>query len=595
MICCVWKMDSDQKYKWDKERTDMDSILKKPFAQTDKWVRRFLCLLFIGAVLVNLKSIFADYDIDASYAVIQSYRMLRGDRMFSEMWEPHQTSAFLVTFLMWCYHSIFKTWTGVVIFLHVVGVLIQGMICMTTYKVFSRYMDPHVVSLICVFLLAFRPKAIVFPEFSNMQIFFSVLLFLCLLLFLEDQDRWVWLIAASFCLSLQVISYPSCVVAYFSVIFVLGLCSEKKLVNIALITISCFLQGTVYVSFFVYRMGIDGLVSSVRNILEADGSHGSFAAGIITYHFLFIRGVLWLAGCFLVTLLIEGILIIFYKGIKKTVLQRGKIRNQLVTIFSLVLFLTDVVNVLVYRGQCPYIAVFLLILLLGVAGMKYCSPMEKRIYTVGMFVSGGSFFAVLMLTNLDIWAVVAYLVLAIMVSFLPAYRWLSANRMVNVIFLFCAMVLMHRGLIVKSMDRGNVNIFDVGGIISSGPASGIITGYMGAYEEACDIEDWGTFVMPGDNLLLVGSYELNVMPYLYEDVTISAPSTICTPTYDETLLKYWEQYPEKFPTVIAVSCWYGDLKISEDSWIYQWIIDEFQPNSYEDGRYWRFYRLEETP
>lgn len=79
-----------------------------------------------------------------------------------------------------------------------------------------------------------------------------------------------------------------------------------------------------------------------------------------------------------------------------------------------------------------------------------------------------------------------------------------------------------------------------------------------------------------------------------ENVIISILSTSGLPTYNETFLRYWEQYTERFPSVIAVTCRYGDLRIEEDSWIYQWIREEYQPSTYEDGRYWRFYRLSEV-
>lgn len=144
---------------------------------------------------------------------------------------------------MWCYHLITGSWSGIVIFLHTVGVLLQGVMCMAVYKIFAKRINLVVASLMCLFLFAFRPKGIVFPEFSNMMIWFSVFLFLCFLLFLEDQRKTRWLIAASVCIGLLVISYPSCLVVYFFVIAILTLYTDKKLINAVLFTVSCFIQG----------------------------------------------------------------------------------------------------------------------------------------------------------------------------------------------------------------------------------------------------------------------------------------------------------------------------------------------------------------
>lgn len=81
--------------------------------------------------------------------------------------------------------------------------------------------------------------------------------------------------------------------------------------------------------------------------------------------------------------------------------------------------------------------------------------------------------------------------------------------------------------------------------------------------------------------------------YLYEDITIRVDSTICTPTYNEKLLQYWEENPDKFPDVVVVVCWFGQLNVDKDSWIMQWIREEFGENSYIDGTYQRYYRKPE--
>lgn len=554
-------------------------------------LRIWLYLLCAGAIFVNIKSIFADYDVDIGYAIATSYRVILGDQMFSQMWEPHQTSAFLTTFLMWCYHLIAGSWSGVVIYLHLAGVLLQGIVCIVVYKVLSKRMNSISVALMCIFLFAFRPKGIVFPEFSNMLIWFSVLLFLCLLLFLENKQKIRWLIAASACLCLQVLSYPSCLIVYFSVIVILVIFSDRKFFNAAIFTASCFLQGLAYILFFIHRIGFGELISCLENIVRADSSHGDSKFGS-SYFVYLVKGGQWLAGCLFCTFLIVSIICVVENRKDGKTFSKERVRNQCVMIFSLLVFVTEVANALIYRDKFSYLVVFFPILLLGAFGLKYCNLLERQAYVVGMLLSSSCFLAVFLLTNLDILSVVAYLVLAIMVSFPPASRWVNANKTANVLLLFCAIVIVHRGIIVKTIDGEPNNLFDLRGIIRSGPAKWVVTCYMGAYEEACDIEDWERFVMPGDSLLLVGNSVLYALPYMYKDVTISAPSTISTPTYDEMLLKYWEQNPDKYPNVIAVSCWYGELHIDEDSWIYQWIQDEFQPSAYVDGRYWRFYRLE---
>jgi len=83
---------------------------------------------------------------------------------------------------------------------------------------------------------------------------------------------------------------------------------------------------------------------------------------------------------------------------------------------------------------------------------------------------------------------------------------------------------------------------------------------------------------------------VDAINHLYVDAIISDSSTVSTPTYNESILDYWTVNPHKYPNVIAVQCWYGEMRVEDDTWIMQWINNEFKPDEVWDGRYWRFYR-----
>lgn len=85
---------------------------------TDKKWKSIQIFLLAASVLATLKIIFFDYTLDEEYQIVMAYRNLLGDQLFQEMWEPHQTSAFMCIGLMWFYHIITGTYTGVVIFLN---------------------------------------------------------------------------------------------------------------------------------------------------------------------------------------------------------------------------------------------------------------------------------------------------------------------------------------------------------------------------------------------------------------------------------------------------------------------------------------------
>ncbi len=555
-----------------------------------------LLICIVGGVLVNIKSIFADFDIDSEYAIAMSYRMIKGDRMFLQMWEPHQTSAFLLTFFSWLYLSVVKSTAGIAIFLQLMGVLLQLGVTLAVYKVLRKKVDPVMLGFMCVFLFTVRPKDIVLPEFSNMQIWFSILLFLCLLKYTENQRKKGWLLAASVCLCGEIISYPSCLIVYFVVIGLLFWFSEEKWKDFAVFTAGCALQGAAYVSFFAVRMGgIWALLSSLRRIVTQDESHSearTLYLGPGRYLEFFILSVAMLCICavfaFIIKLLIERV-----SGKYRTFQEKYLLFWKL---FFLCFSALDILNVLIRRDRFSYILIFAVMIALGIWGLRECSKEEKRIFITGTLISMGSFVSTLLLTNVDLLPVFKYCILGVMVSFLPIGRLLD-NRSIagkskkwGMIALFCLIILFRRGMMVETITEMGANLFDLGGIIQGGPAVGIVTDYMGAYVINTSLPEYNQYVREGENLLLVGEPVIGPIGYLFENTQVSVPSTICTPTFNEMMLEYWKENPEKFPDVIAVECWYGDFHVPKDSWIMEWIENEYHAEQVMDGKYLRFYR-----
>ena len=172
-----------------------------------------------GSILAALKLIFFDYTMDEEYQLMMGYRTLRGDALFREMWEPHQTSAFLCTGLMWVYKTLTGTYTGILLYLRVCTTLIQAGISLYLYRVLARLLDQKYALLCALIYFNMVPKIIQIPDFSNMQLWFFTLTVLCLMhgYLLRDREQTdrPWLVfAAGICMALEVLSYPSCVILF---------------------------------------------------------------------------------------------------------------------------------------------------------------------------------------------------------------------------------------------------------------------------------------------------------------------------------------------------------------------------------------------
>ena len=569
-------------------------------------------ILAVATVLVNIKSIFTDFGIDSEYAITMSYRMLQGDRMFVEMWEPHQTSAFLCAALMKVYISLTGSLTGVVLYLHIMGLIIHGIVTSILYRTLRKQISFEITFLMCLFFFTVRPKELPLPEFSNMSLWFSVLMFCCLVSYFREQNRKWWLLLTCVCLCLQILSYPACLIMYFPAIYLLAKYSTEKQKDILLLTLGCMLLGVLYLSYFLIRIGISDFGLYLRYILASDSSHASgFVDKIVAYgHDIGIMAIM--LAVFMCLSIVAGLVGYLFLTLKnrlhkrKTLIRIRTIKKISILSFFVLLLLFELYNVFFIWNYEMYTTLFyshslkyIPIIAVGYLGLRFCNREENQIVRVGMSLGIGSFIATILLSNLFLFASLNYILLGGMVAMIPIAKILekefSARKKqykYGMLILLCLTVIIRKGFILQ--EATGASILGIGGIVKSGPAMGFVSSYISPYIMNTTVEEWGEYIMPNDRVLLAtGQFVLGTLPYLYEDVEISVHSTICTPTFDETLLHYWELNPHKRPNVVVVSCWYGNLNAEEDSWIMKWIENEFQPSSYVDGSYWRFYRLEE--
>lgn len=167
-----------------------------------------------------MKILFAGYDIDEQYAVSMAYRLLKGDRLLADLWEPHQTSGWLCMLLMAPYAAIFHTTTGIVLYLRLWGLLLHSAVGFCLYRTLKSYLDREHALLVCGIYFFALPKIMFLPEFSNIQIWCLLLAVLCLLRYYGPSASQPGsyalrhLVFAGCFLALEVLSYPSTLLAF---------------------------------------------------------------------------------------------------------------------------------------------------------------------------------------------------------------------------------------------------------------------------------------------------------------------------------------------------------------------------------------------
>lgn len=574
-----------------------------------KW-NILLTVLLILSGLAAIKLIFLDYTMDEEYQIVMAYRNLRGDAIFGQMWEPHQTSAFLCIGIMFIWHLITGTYTGVVIFLRIVTTLIQLGLSFWLYKVLKNDSDKEEAALLAILYFNSVPKLIGIPEFSNMQLWFFTIMVLSLIhYYYKHRDRTgnvIFLIISSLAMALEVLSYPSMLVLFpVSVGYILFKSKKNRFRDAGLYILTDVAAAGVWLLIVVPRIGFTTLIQNVKNMLDFDlthdlsGSTDGKLTGSIQY--------LWQTALLLFG--ICAVAAILYLCLKKV---RDRFEKKAGGIFYavLVILVSDLVQIVfwfVFRKGYEYPQIHLLVLVLStiivmLTFIKDPGFREKiRPYMYGFTGSVISVLAVFYISDLQFYNAIPHGMLGVVFS-LPvlaiAIRSLMGEKGKKLIYvLFLGMILtaiLGKGASFKA-GRELTNLLDIRGIMKEGPAKGILSDYMNCYIYNADYVDFNSFVDDDDKVLIVTNmvFAPGTTPYMFKENEICHFSIVDPTSYDERLLKYWELYPEKKPNVIVVDCWYGELQEDPENWIMQYIENDFGYTSVDDGSYVRIYRREE--
>lgn len=550
----------------------------------EKHIKKILSLLWIAVVLASIKSIFTDTGYDNSYTVAMSFRHLKGDGMFEQMWEPHQTSIFFTDFFMWLYHLFVPSYTGVMFYLQIVGTLFFAGIAFLLYRTLREITGSEIAQLAAIFFIMFRAKQTPFPDFANLQIGFSALSFICLISYIRAQQKKRYLFLSAVFLCLEILSYPSCLLAYIPAAVVLFWKTEHRWKNLGLFTGVCALFGGIYAGYFVWKIGLDRLLRNLINIFYSDSHSGEALVSVWNYFSGLLVAVAWVVLCAVLAWILQWFL------------RKRDRRVDFLGLYGLLLFVSELAFLVIQKKTgldwtCTFYILPALLMAIGLFSYKDMEEQERTVWTTGVLFAVASFAATWLLTDLSLITMVSYMALGGVVSFVTPGR---SKRHIEVFLLaVCALITVHRGLIVWGYaNRGDIlMVQDVKQIVLSGPSMGIVCDYMTCYQITYDKEDHDRFVGPEDSLLLVADWMIDSMEFLLTDADISNYSTINTPVYNEKLLDYLEAYPEKKPTVVAVSCLYGAMQVPETSWIMRWVNENYE--TVGDGRYWRYYRARE--
>lgn len=543
--------------------------------------------IWIIAIAANIKSIFYDYDLDAAYNVVMAWRRAKGDALFLEMWEPHQTSSFMNVLFIKIWNLFTNSTEGIIIWLQICGSLFFLAISLMLAKQLSVVCDELTANIIGAGFYLLRPKASQILDYSNLLIAFSTVSFLFLILYLTRQKT-IWTVCLALSVSAGVLAYPTFIIGAIAIgILLLIYSKDKKGVFIYGGTIIAI--AAAYILLVLPLNDFAHFTECVRNIFAGD-SHSESVYSAYSY----FREMVWALGMSGVAVILSAIAKALFKIVfhKNTALTNWVIGAKLAgfSCFSLLfVFRTPQGG---FSIKTFYMFAFVVFIFLGLLFIRDLSEDNKFVYICGLVVSISCPVSTMLLTNLSFATNIAYIQLAGFLSLWPIYshfRKQKPQKMFVIIAtgLLFAFLLFNRMIFVTN-TACSISIGEADTQVKYGPAKGLFTESVYAKRYDNSIDEWKSNVRPDDVVLYAEGWGIDGSFYLLSQASIGTNSTISTPVYNDTKILYWEMNPEKYPTVIAIPCWNGVEERSAGAW-----MDSFVDTNYECvymGEYWHFYR-----
>ena len=512
------------------------------------WVFKaaILMLSLVGAV----KMIFFGLVVDEEYSVVMSYRMVTGDAMLWDMWEPHQTSGFVCALFIKLFLLVFGSTEYLLIYLRIVGVCLQLAVSLFIYDTIRRIYDKEVAFWAGVMCFSLLPKWIQTPEFANILLWSNLCTMMCLLRYAKaDKGKKRWLIGAAVFYCCAILAYPTCLLLLPIYLYGIYRCEPvngKK--NMGVFLGACIVIGVAYVGYFLMRLGLRNFLFGVRQMMT-DGEHKATIwqrIGIYGNELLDLLPEI---------LLVMGVAIVAYLVIAKLVLKQKDKGGKLLFLCLLVL-VSHIQQLWAWNSLATHVNEPLLFYYFTFLAGVLLAEKKDELFWFGMLPAGVTVLAVLLITNTTISVTGTNLLPGIIAGGIIFSRYIKEKKTslpyqyvgMGLALVSMGLLLFAKGCVVCENEGAKANIFYVKQKVLSGPAKGIYCRYLDGYYLNNLLEVVDTYISDEDVVLCVGNHSLR---YMMSDGKIATYSTISTPTYDERLWDYWELFPERYPTIVV--------------------------------------------
>ena len=581
------------------------------------FVRWLLWLGVAGACLIaTVKVIFVGFSADEEYQLLLTYRLAKGDRLFREVWDTLQTSAFYGQLFTWIYLKIFHTTTGLLLFLRLCGVATQGAVSLFLFLTLKKHLKMENALLLAATFFCTYAKLVAMPEFSNLQTW-GLTVMLCLLWRVMDltceanhgassemqsaeakekprrtsgdtSKETVLLILAALFFCVAVLASACLILIPVVAVFLFRMKQGGGVRRNLIFWGTCLACGLAYVVGLLIMDGPSDLWFGIQGLLAGDDTHASGAllnGNVKAIEYLQEAGKVC---AFLVVTL--GIAVLAWWILSHVKKERNRLWMPLWVglAYGVTLFYWFV-NKSGYEGMKLYYPVLAILGVFAYFWMRGQAILLPAVY--GILLGIGVFINVLCFSNVGLICNLTFLSTSALWGMVLLVAWLEtegdkkgqSTQVIGVVgekgremavgfaLSFFAISVMGTALTLNYGPSGST-ILDLrsAGRMQEGPAKGTIVARQIANFYGVNEETFREVVKEGSRVLIVTSFFHNqslTTMYMLNDAEISHYTVNSTPTYGDQLLAYWERYPERRPDCIIIN---GDSCPAED---YQWAME----------------------
>lgn len=541
-----------------------------------KSVKFVILLIIVGLISAwcTYKSIYYGCDIDESYAITMSYRMVLGDHLFKEMWEIHQTSAIFMAPFIYIYRIFNGTTLGMVVFLRIMGCLVQFILAIGLWHCLGKYCTKIQALLLASIFYNFSPKFIQVFDFSMLEYLGMMIFEMCLLYFLYYHKK-IFLVLAGIAFSIMVLAYPQIILSFPIEVITLYCIFKKKcnkkdaLKMIGIVIGTEVLCGILFMLYVLRYVTINELLANIPMIL-ADNSHQLELCKRITE--LFTNGFQYVIPSLFLIALFE--ILVFTGRVLKT---KRKVENMFLFAHLLVPILFIIKYI--YMGICHLDLSYVIFCMLFALLYLNCRRREflstEIFYQVilGIII----FFLCCIGSNLsfhDNGGILLPTVILLWIEFIRVRNGcgeIQTDKMfLNIVLVFmCLYFWVGRAVLVRYTCVQRLTVFDTTYTMEMGTLKGIKLVEKEHINYAFKLDVFFKHINVTDKVFYVGR---DTYLYFLTGSSVSAPTTISTPTFDKSTVEYFHRYPEKIPNVII---WDPFYEWGEDTAFLEWMIENY--------------------